>query len=73
MGWFNEGTGRDGVVQRRDRERWGGSTKGPGPAETVTTFIDPGVSGSHERRRFGFSLHSGMSSAAKDLPVRSPL
>ena len=37
--------------QVQERESWVGSAKGPGAAETDSTFMVSGISGSHERRR----------------------
>ena len=57
------------LKQVQEREDWGGSTTGPGAAETAATFVDSGVSESHERS-IKFCVHSGVSSAVRELPVR---
>ena len=45
---------------------------GPGAAETAASFIGSEVSESHERKSTKFLLrHSGVSSAVKELPIRS--
>ena len=47
----------EGIVTAQKRERWVGSTTGPGVAETATTFMGSDVRGSHERRfKFCVSL-----------------
>ena len=53
--------------QVQERERWSGSTTWSGAAKTASTFMG---SGSHERRTIKFFVHSGVSSAARELPVR---
>ena len=58
--------------QVQEREDWGGSTTGPGAAETAAaSFMGSGVSGSHERSIRFRLRHSWMSSAARKLPLRS--
>ena len=45
---------------------------GPGTAETAASFMGSGVSESHERRSIKLPFrHSGVSSAVRELPVRS--
>ena len=58
--------------QVQEREDWGGSTTRPGAAETAASFIGSGVIGSLERTSIKFHFrHSGVSSAVKELPLRS--
>ena len=58
--------------QVQERQNWGGSTIRPGAAETAASFMGSGVSRSHERRSIKFCLrHSGVSSAVRELPLRS--
>ena len=57
--------------QGQEWERLDGSTTGPGVAETATTLMGSGVSRSHERGSLSSVFHSGVSSAARKLPVHS--
>ena len=58
--------------QVQERQDWGGSTTGSGAAETAASVMGSGVSGSHEGRSIKFRLcYSGVSSAVRELPLRS--
>ena len=49
-----------------ESKRWSGSTNGPGAAETATSFVSSGVSGTHEKYQVGCSLWGVVSAKGAD-------